>query len=149
MWIGKYASWSSVWHSEFVRRCVIRNAITDFFVSHSYFNAKGQSRNCSGGAALFLGLQNYIFSPFPLHRRAITDSSIFFLFSKVTMENRIHKEFTGFWTSFIVRCLKENDVSEAGSISETSCSFNHRTMDNVQKPRNSLCYTPSSQPFTN
>jgi hypothetical protein len=28
-----------------------------------------------------------------------------------------HKEFLGFWTLSIVRCLKEHDVSETGSVS--------------------------------
>jgi hypothetical protein len=39
--------------------------------------------------------------------------------------------------------------TETDPVSETSCSFKHRTMDIVQKPRNSLCYSPSSQPFRN
>jgi hypothetical protein len=38
---------------------------------------------------------------------------------------------------------------ETDPVSEISCSFKHRTMDKVQKPRNSLCYSPSSQPFRN
>jgi hypothetical protein len=38
---------------------------------------------------------------------------------------------------------------ETDPVSEMSCSFKHRTMDKVQKPRNSLCYWPSSQPFRN
>jgi hypothetical protein len=34
---------------------------------------------------------------------------------------------------------------ETDSVSETSCSFKHRTMDTVQKPRNSLCYSNPSE----
>jgi hypothetical protein len=65
-------------------------------------------------------------------------------------KDQIYKEFLGFWTLSIVRCLKEHDDSETGSVSILrSSSFNHRTMDKVQKPRNSLCYSPSSQPFRN
>jgi hypothetical protein len=39
--------------------------------------------------------------------------------------------------------------TETDPVSETSCSFKYRTMDKVHKPRNSLCYSPSSQPFRN
>jgi hypothetical protein len=38
-------------------------------------------------ALLFLGLQNDIFSPFPLHRRGITYSLVSFVLNKVTVED--------------------------------------------------------------
>jgi hypothetical protein len=59
----------------------------------------------------------------------------------------------------------EHDVSETGSVSvrpllphvhlrtetdpasETSCSLEYQTMDQVKKPSNSVCYIPSSEPF--
>jgi hypothetical protein len=37
--------------------------------------------------------------------------------------------------------------TETDGVSETSCSFKHRMMDKAQKPRNSLCHSPSSQLF--
>jgi hypothetical protein len=38
---------------------------------------------------------------------------------------------------------------ETDPVSETSCFYfvEHRTMEKVQKPSNSVCYTPSSEPF--
>jgi hypothetical protein len=36
---------------------------------------------------------------------------------------------------------EEDTYSETDPVSETSCSFEHRTMDKVQKPRNSIVTT--------
>jgi hypothetical protein len=61
------------------------------------------------------------------------------------------------WTSDLEgaqlsRCLSSPPFylrTETDPVFETSCSFKHRTMDKVQKRRNSLCYSKSSQPFRN
>jgi hypothetical protein len=36
---------------------------------------------------------------------------------------------------------------ETDPVSETSCSLEYLMMEKVQKPSNSVCYTPSSEPF--
>jgi hypothetical protein len=37
--------------------------------------------------------------------------------------------------------------TETDPVSETLCSLEYRTMDNVQKPSNSEYYTPPLEPF--
>jgi hypothetical protein len=37
--------------------------------------------------------------------------------------------------------------TETDPVSETSCSLEYQTMEKVQKPSNSVYYTPSSEPF--
>jgi hypothetical protein len=37
--------------------------------------------------------------------------------------------------------------TETDPVSETSCFLKYQTMGKVQKPNNSVCYTPSSKPF--
>jgi hypothetical protein len=37
--------------------------------------------------------------------------------------------------------------TDTDPVSETSCSLEYRTMEKVQKPSNSVRYTPSSEPF--
>jgi hypothetical protein len=37
--------------------------------------------------------------------------------------------------------------TETDPVSETSCSLEYQTMEKVQKPSNSVCYAPSSEPF--
>jgi hypothetical protein len=37
--------------------------------------------------------------------------------------------------------------TETDPVSETSCSLEYQTMDKVQNPSNSVCYTASSEPF--
>jgi hypothetical protein len=51
-----------------------------------------------------------------------------------------------FWTFSVVWYSREHDVSETDPVSETSCSLDYQ-MEKVQKPSNSVCYTPSSEPF--
>jgi hypothetical protein len=66
---------------------------------------------------------------------------------------QIFSELLGFWTLSIVRYCKntrEHNVSETDPVSEILRSLVFfRTLDNgqSQKPRNSECYTLSSQPF--
>jgi hypothetical protein len=52
---------------------------------------------------------------FTQHEQQTTDPSV-----RAPNDN---KEFLGFWTLSIVRCLKGHDVSETDPVSETSCSF--------------------------
>jgi hypothetical protein len=48
-----------------------------------------------------------------------------------------------------VRCLPPPHLrTETDPVSETLCFSEYRTMDIVQKPGNSECYTPSSEPFS-
>jgi hypothetical protein len=54
---------------------------------------------------------------------------------------------------FIVRYSRKYDVSEIGSVSvlrwgrRVFCFLDYRTMEKVQNPSNSVCYTLSSEPF--
>jgi hypothetical protein len=56
-------------------------------------------------------------------------------------------ELLGLGTFSIVWYSREHDVSETGSVSETSCSLEYQTMEKFPKPGNSVCYTPSSEPL--
>jgi hypothetical protein len=60
-------------------------------------------------------------------------------------------ELLGFWTipSSGILENRKYDVSERDPVSETSCFYfpKYRTMESVQNPSNSVCYTPPSQPF--
>jgi hypothetical protein len=64
---------------------------------------------------------------------------------------KIHSELLGFglFPSSRVRESKKHDVSETGSVPETSCLLFSRTPDDgkIKDPSNSECYTPSSEPF--
>jgi hypothetical protein len=37
--------------------------------------------------------------------------------------------------------------TDTDPVSETLCSLEYQTMEKVQKSNNSVCYTPSSEPF--
>jgi hypothetical protein len=97
------------------------------------------------------------------------------IFQSITFH--LDTKFLGFCTLSIGRYLKKYDVSEIGCFrtkvnggGETPTQlgpleranlidgniqfrnvvfFKYRTMDKVQKPRNFVCYTPSSEPFRN
>jgi hypothetical protein len=65
-----------------------------------------------------------------------------------------YSEFLGFWTLSIIRCFQRtHDVSETGSVS----ILRQKRLKRVEKTptqlgtleRNSVCYTPSSEPFRN
>jgi hypothetical protein len=48
----------------------------------------------------------------------------------------------------VLRCLLPYHLrTETDPVSETSYSLEYQTMDKVQKPSNSVWYTPSSEPF--
>jgi hypothetical protein len=44
-------------------------------------------------------------------------------------------------------CLPPHLRTERDPVSEMLCSLEYRAMDEVQKPSNPECYTPSSEPF--
>jgi hypothetical protein len=55
--------------------------------------------------------------------------------SYLMFNRRVYTELLGFWTFPIVWYSREHDVSKT------------ETMEKVQKPSNSVCYTLSSEPF--
>jgi hypothetical protein len=69
--------------------------------------------------------------------------SVFFLLfpSSGILENTTFRKLDLFPSS------GEGGWEETDPISETLCSLEHQTMEKVQKPTNSVCYTPSSESF--